>query len=757
MPCAAEIPTTDRIRRSIVFGTAWRGSHSWFGFPSADYARRMRALMFTNRMLAFVMVSVFAGLLVAGLVVPFAGMAGAASRAAATGMNTLPAELETPPQPQQSKVLMANGEVLATFWEENRIYKPLSEISPLMQQAQIAIEDNRFYEHGAMDIRGTLRALVTNTSSDNTQGGSTLTQQYVKQVQIGIAKQAGDEAGIAAAQAPTVSRKIQELRYAVALEKRLTKDQILERYLNIAYYGDGAYGVESAARHYFNTTAKDLTLDQAAMLAGLVQNPAATDPVNNPTIATERRNVVLNRMAELNIVTQADADEAKKVQFDPSKVQNYPNGCVGTRYPFLCDYVKRSLEKMPALGNTPSERLDTLNRGGLTIQTEIDPTTQDAAEKAISDNIDPRDPVISTMSMIQPGTGLILAMAQSRPVMGSDAAAGETYYNYAVGGPNSDDPMGGAEGYQAGSTFKVFAAAAALQQGRGFGTTYNAPNTMDFGGQTFSSCEGDFRLPGDWRVSNSTSRNGTMNLVEATSWSVNTYYVQLIRDVGGCAATTMARDTGIELGSSGDVVEQFADKPSFVLGSAEVTPLSVAEAYATFAARGKHCEPIIMKSITDKNGKDIPVPSADCKQVMEPRVADAMNALLGEVMNGTGSPARIPGGYPQAGKTGTTDDNQAVWFAGYTPEVAGAAMIAIDKTNSYWESSRYSRSTPSLKGIRLPASGFWMEGSGGGDVGRNVYAPAMRAYLRGEPATRFATPPADLTRGGGSGNQRQGG
>ena len=712
----------------------------------------MRALVLTHRMLAFLMVSVFAGLLVAGLVVPFAGMAGAATKAVAAGMDNLPEDFETPPQAQQSKVLMNNGEVLATFYEENRIYVPLSEISPLMQQAQIAIEDNRFYEHGAMDLRGTLRALVRNTSSDaGTQGGSTITQQYVKQVQISIAKQAGDQAGIAEAQAPTVSRKIQELRYAVALEQRLTKDQILERYLNIAYYGDGAYGVEAAARHYFNTTAKDLNLEQSAMLAGLVQNPAATDPVNNPTIATDRRNVVLNRMAELNLATQADVDRTKTVPFDPSQVQNTRNGCVGTRYPFLCDYVKRSLEKMPALGNTPQERLDTLNRGGLTIQTEIDPATQDAAEKAISDTVDAKDPVISTMTMIQPGTGLILAMAQNRQVMGGDASAGETYYNYSVGGPMSADPMGGAEGYQAGSTFKAFAAAAALEQGKGFNTTYNAPNQMDFGGQRFSSCEGSFRLPGDWKVTNSTSRNGTMSMQEATAWSVNTYFVQLIRDVGGCAATTMARDTGIELGSAGDLVEQFSDKPSFVLGSAEVTPLSVAEAYATFAARGRHCEPIILKQITDKTGKDIPVPSANCQQVMEQDTADAMNELLSGVMSGTGSPARIPGGYPQAGKTGTTDDNQAVWFAGYTPEVAGSAMIAIDKTNPYWESSRYGRSTPSLKGIRLPASRFYMEGSGGGDVGQNVYAPAMRAYLRGQPATRFAPPPADLTRGGSSG------
>ncbi|OYO02016.1 transglycosylase domain-containing protein [Enemella evansiae] len=710
-----------------------------------------RAGSLVYRAIMFFVVSVFAGLLVAGLFIPFAGMAGAATKAVATGMDNLPAELETPPQSQQSKVLMNNGEVLATFWEENRIYKPLDQISPLMQKAQIAIEDHRFYEHGALDTRATLRALVRNTtSSAGTQGGSSLTQQYVKQVQIEAAKQRGDEAAQQAAQAPTVSRKIQELRYAVALEKRLSKDQILERYLNIAYYGDGAYGVEQAAKHYFNTTAKDLTLDQAAMLAGLVQNPAATDPVNNPTIATERRNVVLNRMAELNIANQADVDEAKKVQFDASKIQRFPNGCVGTRYPFLCDYVKRSLEKMPALGNTPSERLDTLKRGGLTIQTEIDPTTQDAAEKAIAKNIDARDPVISTMTMIQPGTGLILAMAQSRPVMGDNAGAGESYYNYAVGGSTSDNDMGGAEGYQAGSTFKAFTAAAALEQGMPLSKTYNAAASMDFAGKKYKSCRGTEKVFGDWTVKNSTGTNGVMDMYKAAAYSVNTYFVQLIMDVGGCETTKMAEKLGVKLGSKGNIVDQFNAIPSFTLGSAEITPLSLTEAYATFASGGKHCEPIILKKITDKNGKDIPVQGANCKQVITPQVAAGMNSLLAGVMSGTGRPATIPGGYPQAGKTGTIDDNQAVWFAGYTPEVTGVAMIAVDKTHPYWKSRQWSSGNrkPTLKGITLPTrKKYTMQGSGGGDAGADVYVPSMSAALRGKPKTKFGNVGKDVTEG----------
>ncbi|WP_432558756.1 transglycosylase domain-containing protein [Granulicoccus sp. GXG6511] len=695
------------------------------------------------RAIMFVVVSVVAGVLVAGLFIPVAGMAGAATNAVSTGMEHMPAELETPPQSERSRVLLANGEVLATFWEENRVYRPLSEIAPIMAKAQVAIEDHRFYEHGALDVRATLRALVRNTSSAaGTQGGSSLTQQYVKMVQIESAKIRGDDAGIQSAQERTLSRKIQELRFAIALEKRLTKDEILERYLNIAYYGDGAYGVQSAAHHYFNTSAKDLTLDQAALLAGLVQNPAATDPVRNTRIALDRRNVVLNRMAELEIISTQDAADAKAVGWDPGKVQSFPNGCVGTRYPFLCDYVKRTLEKMPALGNTPDERLNTLKRGGLTIETEIAPSTQDAAQAAIDRNLDPQDPVISTMTMIQPGTGLILAMAQNRPVMGDNAAAGETYYNYAVGGSLSDNDMGGAEGYQAGSTFKAFGAAAALEAGMPLSKSYNAASTMEFGGQRFKTCQGR-QVQRSWKVSNSTGVHGQMDMSRAMSMSVNTYFAQLIRDVGGCETTKMAQKTGVKLGSKGDIVEQFNDKPAFILGAAEIAPLSLTEAYATFAARGVHCEPIILKRIIDKDGNEIKVPDANCRQVMEPSVADGMNRLLSNVMSGTGRPATIPGGYPQAGKTGTTDGNQAVWFAGYTPEVAGVAMIAIDKTNPFWEN----RNRPTLKGLRLPSSRYYMSGSGGGDAGQDIYRPSMAAALRGKPKTKFTAPGSDVTEG----------
>ena len=672
----------------------------------------------------FGVVSVLAGLLVAALVVPFAALAGTTSTAAAKGVNALPAELATPPQFERSKVLMGNGKLLANFFDENRVYVPLDKIAPVMQDAQVAVEDHRFYEHGALDVKATMRALVRNSSGGSTQGGSSLTQQYVKMVLIEQAVAEGDTDGVEAAREVSYGRKIQELRYAIALEKKFTKDQILERYLNIAYYGDGAYGVESAAHHYFDTTAKKLTLDQAAMLAGLVQNPVATNPVDNPRLAIERRNVVLNRMVTVKKVTKEAAEDAKQVEFNSKKVQRTRNGCVGSKFPFLCDFVRRTLLQTPSLGKTVKDREDRLNRGGLTIRTKIDAKTQKKAEKAIGKLIDPRDPVISVMSMVEPGTGKIIAMAQNRPVMGS--GKGETFYNYAVA-----RDLGGAEGYQAGSTFKAFTAAAAIKKGIPLSKTYKSPRQITFPGQSFQTCDGYAPIDPNYKPKNSTI-DGTMDMRRATASSVNTYFLQLARDTGNCDVAKMVQAAGVKLASGQSVTKEYGAIFSLTLGPAEVTPLSMTDAYATFAARGIHCKPVIIDKITTKQNRELKAPSADCKRVMPKDVADGVTTLLRGVMSKTGAPAALNNGHNVAGKTGTTDSNQAVWFAGYTPEVAGSAMIAIDKTNKYYKTHR-----KTLKQVTLPVSKSYLSGSGGGDAGRAIWKPSMTQALKGKKKTNF--------------------
>ncbi|SDD89694.1 Membrane carboxypeptidase (penicillin-binding protein) [Auraticoccus monumenti] len=682
----------------------------------------------------FVVVSVVMGLLGAGLVVPFAAMAGQGSQAAAESLELLPEELETPPQPERSRVLAGDGSVLAYFYDENRVLVDLEDIAPVMRQAQVAIEDHRFYEHGALDVTGTLRAFLQNTAGGSTQGGSSITQQYVKMVQVEKAKSNGDEEGVLAAQEQSYGRKVQEMRYAIALEKRLTKDEILENYLNIAYYGAGAYGVEQASRQYFGVPAADLDLAQAAMLAGLVQNPTATDPVLYPEAAVERRDVVINRMLSLGLVSEGAAEEALDTDWDPDGVTPPPNGCVGTEFPFLCDYVRRTLLQNEALGRTAEEREAMLLRGGLTIETRIDEATQRTAEEAISDLIDPEDPVISTMTMVEPGTGLIRAMAQSRPEMGTDA--GQTYYNYAV-----EESLGGAEGFQAGSTFKPFTAAAALEEGIPLSRRYDSPEVMDFSSTQFESCEGTVEVPDGYRPRNSTRSGSDMAMDYAMAWSVNTYFLQLGRDAGMCDVTELMDEVGIQLSNGEDMTSQ-SSIFSLPLGSVDVTPLSMTEGYATLAAEGEHCSPVIVESITSRDGKELPVPEAGCDRVVDRDVARGVTSLLEEVMTATGAPARLADGRDVAGKTGTTDSTEAVWFCGYTPEVAGCASIAVDKTSDFWDGRRRS-----LEGLRLPESGSVLQGSGGGDAGARIWRPAMTEALEDEPRTSFRNPSAEIRRG----------
>jgi membrane peptidoglycan carboxypeptidase len=691
----------------------------------------------------FLVVSVLCGLLVAGLAIPFAAASGMSARAADRELNKLPTNLTLPPQAQRTTVLDVNGDVLAYFYDENRIYERLSGIAPIMRAAILSIEDHRFYQHGAFDPKGTVRAFLTNQTAGGTvQGGSSITQQYVKMVLVNEASLKGDQRAIEAAQEPTYERKIAELRYAIALEQQLTKDQILERYLNIAYFGDGAYGVESAARHYFGSSAASLTLPQAAMLAGLVQNPDSYNPVLHPETAIDRRDEVIRRMAELGEITQHQAAQAVQIGFDQDRVQKVLTGCVETRFPFLCDYVRRSLLDTPSLGRTADEREKMIDRGGLTIQTAIDPKTQEMAQRSVSKEVSAEDPLLSTMTMIEPGTGLIVAMAQSRPVMGDDLRQGETYYNYSVA-----QAMGGGQGFQAGSTFKTFTAAAALDDGTPINKQYQVKRTQDFSGKPFASCERRTKVSGNWKVT-SPGLTGKMNMAKAIAWSVNGYFIQLELDTGMCDVTRMATALGAKSAVDSAPISSYDDKPSFTLGTVEVTPLSMAEAYATLASGGIHCKPIIISKITTRDGRGLSAPSADCKRVISADVANAVNRILSGVLNGgSAEQARLDDHRPQAGKTGTIEGSAAVWFVGYTPDIAGAAMISVDRTRSPFNKAKAGYRSEGLKRYVVPSTGRRLSGSGGGDAGPEIWKPAITEYLKGKPKTPFGAPPSTLVYG----------
>jgi membrane peptidoglycan carboxypeptidase len=679
---------------------------------------------FISRLVLFLVVSVLSGVLVAGLVLPVLGSVGLVARKSADGFEDLPAELEIPPLPQRSRILASDGSLIANFYSENRISVPLSQVSPLVRQAVVAIEDSRFYKHGGIDLRGTVRAFVNNQAGDDVQGGSTLTQQYVKQVLLERAQSITDPkkrlAERKAATEQSYSRKLRELRYAVALEEKYSKEQILERYLNIAYFGSGSYGIEAASRHYFSKSASALTLPQAAMLAGIVQQPTAFDPIRNPARALERRNIVLRRMAQVGLAKQADVDAAIATKLALKLPKRTGNGCETSRVPFFCDFVLKTILNDKTFGATRADRTRLLLSGGLTITTTLDRKVQSAAQSALKNYVYARDKVASAVTTVEPGTGYIKAMAVSR---GYGDGKGEIKYN-----PATDRAYGGSSGFQAGSTFKVFVAAAALEKGYPFSYSIFSPYQKEIG--VVQTCAGPDYTP--WKPANeSSSENGTYTLQSGIADSVNTYFAQLEERVGVCRPAQIARDLGVRR-ADGKVLQQIK---SFTLGVNEVSPLSMAEAYATFAARGVHCNAIAISGVIDSTGKNLPVPGADCSQALDQKVADGMNQLLQGVMtNGTGTRARL--NRVSAGKTGTTDSRISVWFVGYTPQLATAVWAG----NPSPPSGGYPL-------VNRQIGGRYYGNICGGCLPGPIWQQTMNKALEGERVVPFATAPTDVVNG----------
>ena len=660
---------------------------------------------------------VLAGVLVALIALPTACVTGVGARNAAHWFQSDPDDLDTAGVPQRSRILAADGTVLATFFYENRVNVRLDQIAPIARRAVLAIEDSRFYEHGAIDSQGTLRALLSNLGSGEvTQGGSGITQQYVKNLLFTTAETVEEQR---AAKEITAARKLRELRYAAALERRFTKDEILARYLNIAYFGGGAYGIEAASRHFFSKPAARLTLTEAALLAGMIRYPYAYDPVRRPAAARARRDVVINRMAELGWITRAEADAALRRPLG-LRVTTTRSGCVTSKAPFFCDYVQREILTDPVFGATAKEREKLLKRGGLTIRTTLDRTVQKAAQRAVDRYVPPKNSAGKAAAevLIEPGTGEIKGMVVDR-ALGPDQERGKTWINFAA-----DASHGSSIGMQAGSTFKAFTLAAALEEDMPFGTRLMAPRTFTPTG--FRDCAGR-PVNSTTALRNSADGEGgrRFSLVTGTHHSVNTFFLALERRVGLCDSVTMAERLGMRQ-ADGRPLGQY---PSFTLGAAQVSPLRLAAAYAAFAARGRHCEPVAIKAVTDASGRRLKVPGARCRQVLDRGVADAVNHVLQGVL--TKGTARGMGlGRPAAGKTGTVDDFSAAWFAGYTPDLAAAVWVGDPRG-----------------GYRYPMTSLCMDGRCYGPVfGATLPAPIWRASmtgaLAGRPATSFHRPPA---------------
>ncbi len=669
-----------------------------------------------------------AGVLAALVAFSTLGMLGVSARNGANWFRAVPSELKTPPVPQRSVVLAADGSKLATFYYENRIDVPLNKVAPVMRKAIVAIEDNRFYEHGGLDFKATVRALVSNlVAGQVTQGGSGITQQYVKNLLIETADTAEERQ---AARATTPARKVRELRYAVAIEKQLTKDQILERYLNIAYFGDGAYGVEAAARHYFGKSAANLDLDEAALLAGIVRYPFAYDPTVNPTLATQRRNTVLMRMGQLH---WAGAEEAAAAERAPISlhVKSTPNGCVESSAPYFCDYTQREILDNPMFGPTADARKLLLQRGGLTIRTTLEPKMQRAAQSAIDRYVPPKnaDHKASAEVLVQPGTGAVRAMVVDRS-LGPAEKTGKTWVNFAA-----DSDHGTSIGMQAGSTFKVFTLAAALDKGIPFGRRLLAPDHYTPTG--FRDCDGR-SVSSTQQLGNAADGEGgrTFSLVTGTWNSVNTFFLHLEKQVGLCDTAKMAERLGMRR-ADGTALQQYA---SFTLGFNTVSPARLAAAYAALGARGRYCDPVVLAKVTDASGKDIGVPSAHCHQAIRKGVADAVNHVLRGVLT-KGTAAGMGIGRPAAGKTGTVDDFSSAWFAGYTPDLASAVWVG-DPRGGY---------AHPLRNVCLGGRCFGEVF--GADIPAPIWRQTMLGALSGTPATDFHSPPGEYFREG-SGEDR---
>ena len=635
---------------------------------------------------AFLSGSVMIGLLLAGLALPGAVAAGTATRGGVDFFNSLPAELAEPPLAEQSTVYDNTGQPIARFYDERRILVPLTKISPNVQKAIIAIEDSRFYQHGGVDTKGLLRAFVTNQVNDGrVQGASTLTQQYIKLRILEEAVTSGDEAGQAAALDKNYSRKLQEIRMAVGLEKKKSKNDILRDYLNIANFGHGTYGVEAAAQYFFHgASAARLTVPQAALLAGLVQSPSRYNPFDHPQAATNRRNTVLARMRGLGIITDADYQTAVASPLGV-KPQQANNGCVQAGISaYFCSYVRNMIIKdsgFSALGQTETDRSNTLKRGGLKIRTTLDSKIQIAAMEAVKSRVPIGDPsgVGTAAVTVEPGTGKILAMVQNREFYpGKDLK--QTEINF-----NADMATGRSQGFQPGSTFKAFTLATWLAKGKGLYDVVDASRkSRPF--RDFEGCDG--RLGGaTYEFGNSEGgEGGQMNVVDATRHSVNTAFVDMASKLSLCDIAKTAASLGVQKAwayDAGDCQFKKGEKPttalpdctpSMVLGSLDVAPLTMASAYAGFAADGKYCAPVVVLSITDRTGKQVPVPTSSCTQALDPNVAHGVSFALKRVLvDGTGSGQGI--GRPAAGKTGTTDDSKDTWFVGYTPQRSTAVWV----------------------------------------------------------------------------------
>lgn len=581
-------------------------------------------------------------------------------------------EVALPEIAQRSIVLDRDGETLAVLaGEENRKVVPLADVPVVTRNAVLAIEDAHFWGHNGVALGGLVRALLTNVRAGSVrQGGSTITQQLVKNVIVG-----GER---------SIDRKIREAKLAIALEKRMTKREILELYMNETYFGNGVYGIGTAAEYYFGKRVTELTLPESALLAGLIKAPERYEPLDNPQTARARRNLVLKRMADEGFIGREAAADAAAAPLG-AKAHPLPPAEV----PYFVEYVKLQILADERFGETREERARALFQGGLRIKTTLDLDRQREARGAVDAILTDDDDPAAALVAIDPEDGAIVAM-----VGGRDFSTAK--YNLAVQGRR-----------QAGSAFKPVTMVAALDAGVPPGLQLDTPSPIVL----------TDRSGKEWRVNNYTGRGqGIMDMRRATELSVNSYYAQLIERIGP--------ERVVEMGARLGIQTELKPFLSIALGTIPVSPLEVASAYATLAAGGMHCAPHGILEVTDAQGEVLMRTQPECRRAIDGSVAAlATDILAGVVERGTG---RRNGsiGRPAAAKTGTTDEYTDAWYVGFTPQLSTAVWMG------YPDSTK--RKLLNIHGLRQVF---------GGSLPAQIWARFMRAAHEGLRVERFPSPP----------------